>query len=74
MNEKYNKLLKQYYNENIILKRQNIEKILYRKYGTDKKCFRCGSQLLISDLKEYKYLCLNCDENYYKFETIDKRK
>ena len=64
----YKKLLEQYYIEDNEDKLKQIERNLYNKYGTDKKFFRCGSQLLISDLKDYKYLCINCDENFYEFE------
>lgn len=64
----YKKLLEQYYTEDNEDKLKQIEHNLYSKYGIDKKCFRCGSQLLISDLKDYKYLCINCDENFYEFE------
>ena len=45
---------------------------LFDKYGTNKKCFRCGTNLLKSDLKGYKYLCIECDENFYEFETLEK--
>ena len=37
-----------------------------------KKCFRCGSELLESDLQDYDYLCPNCDENFYEFEVKDE--
>lgn len=69
MKRKYQQLLEQYYNEQQEDHRQALEQKLYKHYGTNKKCFRCGSQLLVSDLKEYKYLCLCCDENFYEFEV-----
>ena len=72
MRRNYKQLLEQYYNTNS--NKQNIEQKLYSKYGTNKKCLKCGRQLLISDLKQYKYLCLNCDENFYSFETLDSNK
>ena len=33
------------------------------------KCNRCNNQVLISDIKDYPYLCLECDENLFEFET-----
>ncbi len=35
---------------------------------TDKHCPRCGEQLKTSDLYEYKYMCENCEENFYEIE------
>ena len=67
-------LLEQYYEIDDDIEREKFEQILYQKFGTDKKCFRCGNQLIVSDLKEYKYLCLNCDENFYEFETLEREK
>jgi NADH pyrophosphatase NudC (nudix superfamily) len=32
-------------------------------------CPRCGHHLIKSDLEEYKYLCKNCDENFYGIEV-----
>lgn len=62
---KYSKLLEKYYNtEN----NTEIKEVLFKQYGTDKKCRKCSTPLLKSDLKEYKYLCLNCEENFYDFE------
>lgn len=69
MNRKYEQLLKKYYDTENETEIKILEQKLYSNYGTDKKCFRCGKQLLISDLKEYKYLCLNCNENMYEFEV-----
>lgn len=67
--KKYNKLLKQYEKEENKNKRRYLKKIIYKKYSTNVKCFRCGKNLLISDLKDYDYLCLNCNENMYSFEA-----
>ena len=36
-------------------------------------CPRCGQKLVKSDLKSYKYLCKNCDENFYNIEVIYKK-
>ena len=41
---------------------------LVRDYGTDKRCPHCGAQLFKSDLPAYKYLCIECDENFYGVE------
>lgn len=70
MKRRYKKLLDQYYEEENEDKQYKLEHQLHNKYGTNKKCAKCGKQLLISDLKQYKYLCLNCDENFYSFETL----
>lgn len=32
-------------------------------------CPKCGHFLEPSDLKEYKFLCKNCDENFYSIEV-----
>ena len=38
-------------------------------YGlTDKVCPKCGSPLYVSDLCSYPYVCLDCDENFYRVE------
>ena len=52
-----------------IIKKGKLKYEIFEKFGTDKKCFRCGSQLLISDLPNYDYLCFECDENMYEFEV-----
>lgn len=37
-----------------------------------KICFRCGELLADEhEITEYKYACLNCDENFYEFEAND---
>lgn len=69
MKRGYKQLLDQYYEEENEDKQYKLKQQLHRKYGTNRKCIRCGNQLLISDLKRYKYLCLECDENFYSFET-----
>ena len=71
MKRKYKQLLDQYYKTEDEEKIEILRQKLHKKYGTNKKCFRCGSQLLISDLKQYTYLCLECNENLYKFEGVD---
>ena len=65
-------LLEKYYmaNENEEDTKE-IETELYKNYGTDTYCPRCRHQLLVSDLKDYKYLCLNCNENFYGMEISE---
>ena len=36
---------------------------------TDKECPRCGSKLYCSDLPEYDYVCVECEENFYECEV-----
>ena len=31
---------------------------------TNEKCPKCGKPLFVSDLCQYKYVCLHCDENF----------
>lgn len=62
---KYQKLLEKYYD----LQDATTKEELIKKYGTDKKCPKCNAILLKSDLKEYKYLCIECDENFYDIEV-----
>lgn len=64
----YNKDLDKYYNEENEEKQNDIYKQLYNKYGTDKSCPHCKSKLLKSDLLDYEYLCVKCDENFYSIE------
>lgn len=50
----------------------NIEKTkfeIFEEFGTQCNCPKCGTQLLVSDLPEYKYLCLECYENFYEVEV-----
>lgn len=35
----------------------------------DAKCPRCGSQLYPSDVGGYRYVCHECDENFYGIEV-----
>lgn len=68
MKRRYKQLLEKFYKEENKELIKLLELKLYKKYGTNKKCFICGNKLLISDLKHYKYLCLNCNENFYEIE------
>ena len=40
-----------------------------RNLEQKKNCTHCGKQLIESDLKDYKYLCINCDKNFYGIEV-----
>lgn len=35
-------------------------------------CNRCNAKVEKSDLEEYTYQCLECDEDLYEFETYEK--
>jgi ribosomal protein S27AE len=43
----------------------NIVKVI----KTDKKCPHCNKTLYLSDLPEYEYVCIECDENFYEIEV-----
>lgn len=54
----------------ISLSRKQIKK--YKKiFAVDNKayCPKCYGTLEKSDLKDYDFLCLNCDENFYNIEV-----
>ena len=36
---------------------------------TTKRRLHCGGRLLLSDLKQYDYVCPECDENFYEYEV-----
>lgn len=38
----------------------------------DVNCFRCGTSLEKSKLKDYTYYCPQCDEDFYRFEQENK--
>ena len=46
-----------------------LKKELFDKFGASRVCARCKNQVLCSDLPNYNYLCLECNENLYTFET-----
>lgn len=48
--------------------RLDIEDVLNAAI-TDKKCPRCGKALYLSDLEDYDYTCVSCDENFYDVEV-----
>lgn len=35
------------------------------------KCPKCGQQLKPSDVDGYEFVCVECDENFYKFEAVE---
>ena len=73
MKRRYAQLLEQYYNVNNEVLQNKLKQKIYQKYVTNRHCTKCGKPLLVSDLKEYKYLCLECDENFYAFETMENK-
>ena len=40
----------------------------------NKICRRCNNKLKPSDIDGYEYVCFECDENFYEFETKDELK
>ena len=40
---------------------------------TNRFCLKCGSRVYYSDVKVYSYVCHECDENLYFFETYKKK-
>ena len=47
---------------------KTFEYVLERDTFT-KRCNRCGSPVLRSDLDDYVYQCMSCDEDLYTIET-----
>ena len=38
-----------------------------------KLCPKCGNELIPeTEIKEYPFQCLECDENFYEFEAVIK--
>ena len=62
-------LEERFMNESDPLKQGEIKQIIFDEFGVDRKCNRCTNQVLISDIKGYPYLCFECDENLFEFET-----
>ena len=52
-----------------ILEKGKLKYDIFERFGTNKKCPKCGSQLLVSDIESYDYLCFECDENMFSFEV-----
>lgn len=42
---------------------------LIHQLETERRYPKCGGQLLLSDLKQYDYLCPECDENFDEVEV-----
>ena len=40
-----------------------------RACRTHKECPHCGDDLYLSDLPQYDYVCVQCDENFYESEV-----
>ena len=40
---------------------------------TNRFCLRCGHRIYHSDVRGYPYVCPNCDENMFTFETTKKK-
>lgn len=50
----------------------NLNKIVHsivEAIKTEKRCPKCGEPLYYSDLPEYDYVCVECDENFYGCEV-----
>src|SRR5699024_2787692 len=53
---------------------KTIENVNQGVVINNKICRRCNSKLKPSDLEDYEYVCVECDENFYEFETKDEPK
>ena len=49
-----------------------LKQELFDKFGASRVCTRCKNQVLCSDLPNYNYLCFECGENLYTFETEEE--
>lgn len=54
-------------NDNDTLK--GIVHDIVKELRTDKKCPHCDALLYLSDLPEYEYVCVECEENFYECEV-----
>ncbi len=45
-------------------------RVIKERCSTDVKCPHCGRRLYLSDLKQYDYICPDCDENFYSCEVV----
>ena len=52
-------------NDELVIIVHNIVKELL----TDKKCPHCDAPLYLSDLPDYEYVCIECEENFYGIEV-----
>ena len=42
------------------------------KIPTNRFCNKCNNRIYHSDIRGYPYVCFNCDENKFTFETHEK--
>lgn len=42
---------------------------LLKEIETHAICPRCGEKLYCSDLPNYAFVCINCDENFFEIEV-----
>ena len=42
---------------------------IVKELRTDKKCPHCDASLYCSDLPQYDYVCIECEENFYECEV-----
>lgn len=66
MGDLYNKAYKDEEN-----KEEIGEEVVYNETLKPKSavnCPHCGKEMYISDIIDYAYVCLNCDENFYSME------
>lgn len=49
-----------------------LEKII-NTARTEELCPHCRSELFLSDLPQYDYVCIECEENFYSFETLPRK-
>lgn len=42
---------------------------IVKELKTDKKCPHCDAPLYCSDLPQYDYVCVECEENFYECEV-----
>ena len=66
-----NELLDKFYNTDDEEERENIKEKLIKRYGVKRYCHCCGTEVIKSDLPQYPYLCLECDENMFGIETFE---
>ena len=47
----------------------NIVRDIVEELRTDKRCPHCDAPLYCSDLPQYDYVCIECEENFYECEV-----
>ena len=48
---------------------KDVGEHLLKEIETDAICPRCGSKLFCSDLSDYDFVCISCDENFFGIEV-----